>query len=80
MRRVLIDVSKTTGPLPKFQDIREIVTGLDTESPATQTRRRAVVVSSDVQFGVARTFQAILPGETEVFRDEAALVWLLAGA
>lgn len=78
-RYLLIDISRSTGPLPKFPDIREIVTVFDTESIAARTRRRAVVVSSDVQFGVARTFQAILPGDMEVFRDEeSALTWLLA--
>jgi hypothetical protein len=78
-RRLLIDISRATGPLPMFPDIRELVSGFDIESAAARTRRRAVLVSSDVQFGVARTFQAILPGEMEVFRDEgAALTWLLA--
>ena len=78
-RHLLIDISRATGPLPKFPDIREIVTVFDTESIAARTRRRAVVVSSDVQFGVARTFQAILPGDMDVFRDEeSAVAWLLA--
>ena len=76
--RVLIDIRKASGPLPKFPGIRETVTALTAHPAAAQRRRRAVIVSSDVQFGIARSFQALLPGDIEVFRDEAdALAWLL---
>ena len=76
VRRILIDIRDATGPLPKYPDIRETV-GAVGKTPENE-RRRAFVVSSDVQFGVARTFQAIVPGSMEVFRDESAAVeWLL---
>jgi hypothetical protein len=81
VRRLLLDIQAASGPMPRFADIREIVGSFDTSTEAVRARRRAIVVSSDVQFGIARTFQAIVPGDMEVFRDEqSALDWLLAGA
>ena len=78
VRRLLIDIRDATGPLPKYLNIRETVDALDQSSSAALERKRAVLVSSDVQFGVARTFQALVPGEMEVFRDEpSALAWIL---
>jgi hypothetical protein len=77
--RVLLDIRKASGPLPKYDSIRDMIGSFDLSDERSRARKRAVLVSSDVQFGVARTFQAILPGKMEVFRDEAdALVWLLA--
>jgi hypothetical protein len=81
IRRLLLDIQGATGPLPRFPEVREIVGSFNTDSPDVRSRRRAVLVASDVQFGIARTFQAIVPGDMEVFRDEAsAVAWLLAGA
>jgi hypothetical protein len=78
VRLVLIDIRDATGPLPRYPDIRETVSALDQPSTGARERKRAVLVSSDVQFGVARTFQAIAPGQMEIFRDEStALAWLL---
>jgi hypothetical protein len=81
VRRILVDIRAVTGPLPKYLDIRDTVGSLDDASAGVRERKRAVIVSSDVQFGVARTFQALAPGQMEVFRDEpAAIAWLLADA
>ena len=81
MRLLLIDIRRATGPLPKFPDIRDTVGAFDADARYARERRRAVIVSSDVQFGVARSFQAIVPGQMEVFRDEAAAIaWLLDGS
>ena len=80
MRRLLIDIRAASGPLPKFPDIRETIAAFDADTSTTRARRRAVIVSSDVQFGIARSFQALVDGEMEVFRDEAAAIaWLLDG-
>ena len=67
VRRILIDIRDATGPLPKYPDIRETVGALDQSSAAARERKRAFVVSTDVQFGVARTFQAIVPGRWRYF-------------
>jgi hypothetical protein len=78
VHRLLIDMRGTTGPLPKFPKIRETLGAFDTNNQPSRERRRAVIVSSDVQFGVARSFQALVPGDMAVFRDEAsAIAWLL---
>ena len=78
VRRLLIDIRESTGPLPKYPNIRDTVGALDQSSTGVRERKRAVLVSTDVQFGVARTFQALAPGQMEVFRDEpSAIAWLL---
>ena len=77
-RRLLIDFRLATSPLPMFAEIRDLIASFDTKSAAAQSRKRAMLVASDVQFGIARSFQAIVPGQMEVFRDEAAAIeWLL---
>ena len=81
MRLFLIDMRNASGPLPKFPDIRDTVGAFDADAGQAHDRRRAVIVSSDVQFGVARSFAALVPGQMEVFRDErSAIAWLIAGA
>ena len=81
IRWLLIDMRAATGPLPKFPDIRDTIGAFDADSHVARERKRAVIVANDVQFGVARSFQAIVPGQMEVFRDEAAAIaWLIAGA
>ena len=75
--RVLADIRDVTEQFPYYDEIRKVIDRLK-GSKASATRRRAVIVGSDLQFGVARVFQSLLPGQVEVFRDEAAaVVWLL---
>ena len=81
MRMLLIDMRGATGPLPKFPDIRDTVGAFESDARYARDRRRAVIVSSDLQFGIARSFQAMVTGEMEVFRDEAtAIEWLVTGS
>src|SRR5258707_12574727 len=65
---VLADMRGVTGDFPYSEQIRSVVANVR-ESKTSATRRRAVLVGSDVQFGIARMFQSLLPGEVEVFRD-----------
>ena len=79
-RLVLADLRPLSENLPHTDDIRSLVARV-AGSAGSAARRRAILVATDVQFGVARIFQSLLPGEVEVFRDEAAAVaWLLAGS
>jgi hypothetical protein len=74
---VLADIRDVTEQFPYYDQIRAAIDRVKDSKPAA-TRRRAVIVGSEVQFGIARAFQSLLPGEVEVFRDEgAALIWLL---
>ena len=74
---VLADMRGVTGDFPYSEQIRDAVATVR-QSKTSAARRRAVLVGSDVQFGIARMFQSLLPGEVEVFRDEeTALSWLL---
>ena len=76
---VLADMRGVTGEFPYSEQIRSAVS-MVRESKTSAARRRAVLVGSDVQFGIARMFQSLLPGEVEVFRDEeAAVAWLIEG-
>ena len=75
--RVLADIRDVTGEFPYHDEIRLLI-GRVKDSKAAAARRRAVIVGSDIQFGIARVFQSLLPGEVEVFRDElSAVSWLL---
>jgi hypothetical protein len=81
LRLFLIDMRNASGPLPKFPDIRDTVGAFEADVSHARERKRAVIVASDVQFGIARSFQALVGGQMEVFRDEAtAIEWLLARA
>jgi len=81
MRLLLIDIRGSRGAFPRFPDIRDTVGAFESDVRFASERRRAVVVSSDVQFGVARSFEALVTGEMQVFRDEpSAIAWLLAGS
>jgi hypothetical protein len=66
-------------PTPEIHRMAQIYAGLQDSWPA----RYAVVVSTDLMFGVARMFQglaAFLPGTFEVFRDAGeARRWLSLG-
>ena len=74
---VLADLRAVTQDFPYAEQVRSAV-DLVRNDQASNRRRRAVLVGSDVQFGIARMFQALLPGEVEIFRDEQAAVdWLL---
>ena len=76
-KSVLADMRAVTGEFPYSEQIRSAVANVR-DSKASAARRRAVLVGSDVQYGIARMFQSLLPGEVEVFRDEeAAVSWLL---
>ena len=80
LKLMLIDMRNASGPLPKFPDIRDTVGAFEADSRHARNRKRAVIVANDVQFGIARSFAAMVPGQMEVFRDEAAAIeWLLAG-
>lgn len=77
-RLVLADLRLLSEDLPHADQIRSLVSRIAGSSGAA-ARRRAMLVATDVQFGVARIFQSLLPGEVEVFRDEAtAIAWLTA--
>ena len=81
IRLLLIDMRAAAGKMPRFPDIRDTVGAFETDSRFAKDRKRAVIVSNDVQFGIARSFQAIVPGQMEVFRDEpSAITWLLEGS
>ena len=74
---VLADMRGVTGDFPYSEQIRSAVANVR-DSKTSAVRRRAVLVGSDVQFGIARMFQSLLPGEVQVFRDEeTAISWLL---
>jgi len=76
-RLILADLRGLNGHLPHVDEIRSLIARV-ANSGGAAARRRAVVVSTDVQFGVARIFQSLLPGEVGVFRDEAeAVAWLI---
>ena len=77
-RLVFSDLRGVTEQFPHYSEIRLSVDRVRS-SKTSAARRRAMVVNSDVQFGVARVFQSLLPGEVQVFRDEeSAIAWLLA--
>lgn len=79
MRLLLIDMRNATGPLPKFPEIRSTIGAFDTDLEHARERKRAVIVSNDLQFGIARSFQALVSGRMEVFREEeSAIAWLIA--
>lgn len=78
VQRVLFDIRNLTGSMPRFDGINTTVQSLDSRNPAARARRRAILVSGDLQYGIARTFAVLLPGRVEVFRDETSAVnWLL---
>jgi hypothetical protein len=81
LRLFLVDMRNASGPLPKFPDIRDTVGAFEADSHHARERRRAVIVLNDVQFGIARSFQALVGGQMEVFRDEpSAISWLISGS
>jgi hypothetical protein len=73
---VLADMRGVTEAFPYHAEIRQ-ATEAARGSALSMRRRRAILVGSDVQYGIARQFQALLPGEVEIFRDEEeATNWL----
>jgi hypothetical protein len=74
--RQLYDFSEVTD----VQVTQDSLWGLAGNSPFLQGARRAIVVTSDVVFGVVRMYQLMSGRESDTFRisrDRAsALVWL----
>ena len=68
----LVDARAVTRGIPNLTQIRSILHAL-----GTPPIKRAVVVSSSVQFSAATVAEALSPDAVRVFRDEsAALDWL----
>ena len=64
-----------TSPALSLEEMRHVADSLD---PYSGEARRAIVASSDLNYGVARMFGAVLAGDTvAVFRSmDEALAWL----
>lgn len=71
----LVDARRVTRGLPNLQQMRSILHTLGTP-PA----KRAVLVTSNIQYSAARIAETLSPDGVRVFGDEAdALDWLFEG-
>ena len=89
-QRELLDDSNVDPSYPQLDDFRDadmnhvttdcIQTLAKTNTPSKQGSKRALVVRSDIAYGLARMLQALREGsrqEIQVFRDlDPALAWL----
>jgi hypothetical protein len=69
----LIDARAVTKGIPNLSQMQAILHAI-----AKPPDRRAIVVSSNVQFGAGRLAETLDPNGLKVFRDEdSAIAWLL---
>lgn len=79
---VLVD-NRKVDPADSIETIRRIAAIVQNNAERLRCSRTALLVGSDVQYGMARMFMALtepIHPDTAVFRDyDEALTWLLEG-